>query len=499
MGLGEAYIVGLDSGTQSAKACVWDLAGRPVSRAKRPLAVRNPREGWAEQDPEEWWESARGVLSEAVSGLDPSRIRALGVAFQRETFTLFDKAGRPLRPGILWLDIRAREEVREIAASLGARAFHEATGKPLDVTSALARMLWIRKNEPDALRAAARWVDVGAFLMERLTGSFTTCVAGADTCGLIGLKTRKWDHALIDPAGLPPSAFPALAEPGQVVGRITPRAAEQCGLPAGLPVVAAGGDGQVLSVGLGEGAARGFSLTLGTSVVLGLPRGDAPISGLYRTLISADSRSRLLLESVIQSGTFLLRWFVDRFHGSEEDIRAIPPGCDGLVTMPHWWGVRFPESAPDARGAVIGWSHTHTAAHFYRSLLEGIAFELARLSKEYERLFDDIAGAGITACGGGARSQEWLRILADVLGRTVSIPREQESTALGAAMLAGLGIGEFKSIEEAAGFMSRILRSFLPDTRMNARYKEIFEKIYLPLVSASLPLTSELSRLAGAS
>lgn len=197
--MGDGYILGLDCGTQSAKACIWDREGRCVARASAPLSVSAPHPGWAEQDPAEWWGSARAAIAQAASSIDATRLVALGIAFQRETFTLADARGAPLRPGILWLDIRADGETAEISGTFGADAIHRLTGKPLDVTSAVPRMRWIAHHEPDVLRRAARWMDVCSCIVERMTGELVTCVAGADTSGLV----ESFHAAVVDRAAGP--------------------------------------------------------------------------------------------------------------------------------------------------------------------------------------------------------------------------------------------------------------------------------------------------------
>jgi xylulokinase len=498
--VGDRFVIGLDCGTQSAKACIWDLKGRCVSRASAPLSVATPHPGWAEQDPEEWWGSARAAVAQAASAIDPGCIIALGIAFQRETFTLTDSHRVPLRPGILWLDIRASEETAEVSAAFGAEACHRLTGKPLDVTSAVPRMLWIARHEPDVFRRAARWMDVCSFVAERMTGDFATCVAGADTSGLVDLATRQWSPELRSIAGLGQIELPRLVEPGAVIGSLLPDAAHAMGVPPGLPVVAAGGDGQALSVGMGIGIGDGFTLTLGTSIALGLLSAHPSVAGLYRTLIAALPGSHYLLESVIQSGTYILRWFAESFGNGQDDaggieaweqeIAALPPGSDGLVTIPHWWGVRFPESDPDARGATLGWSHQHTRAHFLRSILEGVGFELKRFQQGFARECPEAKTRHVTVCGGGARSAAWLRILCDIMGMPLRVLDEQEPTALGAAMLAAVAAGAFTDPGGAARAMVGIGQILQPDPAAGECYDAIYERVYTPFRAASLALSA---------
>ncbi len=484
------YLIGLDSGTQSTTACAWNLDGRLIGRASAPQTVSTPHPGWAEQDPNSWWHSTQKAIRSAIKHINPAGALAIGIAFQRETFSLIDGKGRFLRPGILWLDGRAGDETRALRRRLGAGRFRRATGKSLDITCALPRLAWLARHEPDVLRKTTRWIDVGAALAFRLTGRYATCVSGADTCGMIGLKSRNWLEPYIRAAGLTPDHFPDLVEPGELIGTLTRPAARETGLPAGLPVFAAGGDGQVFSVGIGSVAPYSLSLSLGTSIVLGMTSPRAVLSPLYRTLLMG--RGSYLLECVLQSGTYILKWFLSAIDGGRHDeahwerlSRKVPPGCEELVTLPHWWGVRFPESLPDAAGAVVGWRSHHTRAHLYRSLLEGSAFELRRAVSGYEKIFRGRLGRPIRVGGGGATSQLMNRILAATLNRPLLHGAAGTSaTALGAAAIAGVGAGVFSSLAAASRAMCRKSSHLRPSPKESRVYASLFKETYLPAFSA---------------
>ncbi len=496
-------LIGIDSSTQSTKACAWTTEGRRVTEGASPQRVDSPRPGWAEQDPRLWWRSTRAALRKALADVNPRRIAALGLAWQRETFALADERGRFVRPAILWLDVRADQEVRQLEREIGRDAYHQETGKPLDVTSALARLVWLKQHEPGALERAARWVDVGGELAYRLTGRYATCSAGADTCGLVSLKRRRWVEPYLERAGLAPNQLPDLVEAGEVVGRVSRKAARETGLPEGLPVVAAGGDGHVFSLGMGATRPGEETLTLGTSIVLGLKSREAHLSPLFRTLIAPGGG--YLLECVLQSGTYLLRWFADRFAGRgrqgeaywDREAARIPPGAEGLVTLPHWWGVRFPEPLPDARGVTLGWSNHHTRAHFYRSLLEGATMEVRRFDRQLRRRLEaGRIGRTLRLGGGGAEGPVWPQLLADALDRPVVRGREREATSLGAAVLAGVGEGVFRSVRAACRAMVRMEEPLRPDRGRAGFYDRLYKEVYAPLLPATADLSAALRRLS---
>jgi xylulokinase len=330
--------------------------------------------------------------------------------------------------------------------------------------------------------------------MHKLTGRYVACTAGTDTCGLIDLRTRAWKDDYCRAAGLKREKLPDLSEPGIIAGSVTKKAASETGLARGTPVVIAGGDGQVFNVGMAASAIRTTSLTLGTSIVFGISYKKPLQSPIFRTLISSVPGA-YLFECVLQSGTYLLRWFLKQLCDTkgkqneaywEKQIAGISPGADGLITLPHWWGVRFPENVPRARGATVGWTHHHGRAHLYRSLLEGISFELKRMIFELEKIFPHKMTRRIHAGGGGMTSAVWPSMLADILNIPLVANRENESTALGAAVIAGAGAGCFDSVEQAVKSMVHLKEEIRPD-KANARlYNDIYSSIYCPMLESTM-------------
>jgi xylulokinase len=288
--------------------------------------------------------------------------------------------------------------------------------------------------------------------------------------------------------------------PGQVVGVLSREAATETGLRAGLPVVAAGGDGQVFAAAalMQE---QGLAVSLGTSVVLGIPTEAQPVLPLFRTLRAAWPGQARLLEAVLQSGTYLFRWLVDRLAPGgkglgelEASAAAIPAGSDGLAAVPHWWGARFPNPSPDARGSFLGLEDTHTGAHLYRSLVEGSTFEIRYLAERIAEIAPSAAGT-LTVGGGGASSGLWLSVLTDVLNRPVHLAME-EPVAAGAALLAALGSGH---AEAGAAFAER--RASVPPARQPSPSREVYDRIYrevwLPYRAVSIEHSARLRRITG--
>ncbi|HEY8721770.1 xylulokinase [Pengzhenrongella sp.] len=424
----------VDCSTTASKAVIHDDAGRVVAQAARPLETRQPRAAWHEQDAEQWWVATRDAIAAAVGTLaDPGAVRALCVTHQRESFVCLDADGRPLRSAILWLDGRAHQEI----AALGSRRVHEVSGKPPDTTPAIYKLAWLARHEPDVLRDAVHVGDVQAYLARRLTGRWATCHASADTLGLFDLQHLDWSAELLELAGVRVEQLPELVAAGDEIGRVSPAVARSLGLPGPIPLVAGIGDGQAAGLGLGATVPGVAYLNLGTSMVLGVQSGEYRWDPAFRTLVGIRPGT-YTLETVLNAAAYVATWCREQFGargadgvaGAELEAAAavLPIGAEGLLTLPYWNAAQTPHWDPLARGAVLGWHGRHTTAHFYRSILEGVGFEL-RL--HLERL-EEVTGRPIESIrvgGGGARSALWMRIITDITQRPVLVCAESEISA----------------------------------------------------------------------
>jgi xylulokinase len=351
--------------------------------------------------------------------------------------------------------------------------------------------------------------DVHAFLVHRLTGVWATSWASADPLGLVDMRTRDYDDALLSAVGLSRAQVPALHAPGTVLSTVRDDVARELGLPLGLPVVAGAGDGQSAQLGTGITAPGRAYLNLGTGVVSGTFSEHYSHSRRYRTLFAAVPGA-YTLETFIGGGTFNLSWFVEKFSGV--DTRALgldltpeqvletaaaqlPPGAEGLLALPYWTGALTPYWDHHARGMLVGLSGVHGKSHVYRALLEGIAFEQRLLTSGAEPALEAPVEA-LVALGGGSRSPVWCQILADVLQRRIEVVREAESTCLGAGILAAAASGVHGSIEVAAKAMTGTAAVYTPDADRAAVYDGLYE-VYRDLYPAMRGLFPRLSAAAG--
>lgn len=477
-------VIGVDCSTTAAKAMLWDATGQAVAEGRCGFGLTQARPGWGEQEAGDWWRATKAAIAEAVAPIDARRIGAISVTHQRETFVCLDASDEPIRPAMLWLDIRATAEVE----AFGTEEVHRLTGKPANPTPAWYKLLWLKRHEPETIARTAHVVDVGGYLVRKLTGEWATSWSSADPLGLVDLSTFDYDDGLLATAGLGRDQLPRLVAPGDVIGELEPAVADELGLPAGLPVVAGAGDGQCAGLGCNVTGHRRAYLSVGTGVVSGIHADRYSHASAYRTMGSALPGA-WILETFIGGGTHNLAWFVDRLAGIDADrlglglsteqlleaaADALPPGADSLLCLPYWNGAMTPYWDGHARGALIGLTSVHGKAHIYRALLEGVAFEQRLLSSGAE----EATGQPIEEffiLGGGSKSRLWCRILASVLRRPVRLVRAKESTALGAGMLAAASSGLHADIRSAAAAMSATGESVDPDPELAGAYDRLFE------------------------
>jgi xylulokinase len=401
---------------------------------------------------------------------------------------------------------------------IGQDRFHQTTGKPLTTNPSLTKIVWLMQHEPEVVAQTYKFLDVHAFLVHRLTGEFRTSLACADPMGLIDMQAYTWAADLIQDLpfqpGLRVEQLPNLTLPGALIGHVSSEAATATGLPAGLPVVAGAGDGQCASLGANATGGGRVSLNLGTAVVSGVVNAEYLTDRAFRTLYAPMAQhgiTEYFLETVIQSGAFTVGWFVEKFasdlRGSherghplspeeilEEAAVKVPPGSLGLMLVPYWNHAMTPYWDPAAAGITIGWTGTHGREHFYRAILEGVAFEQRLVGDAMMRATGQSFSEYI-ALGGGSRSDLWCQIVADVTGVPVARAATTEATGLGAGILAAAAVGWYPDVSSAADGMARTSERFEPDPETQAIYERLYSEVYQPLFPTLQPLIHRLSAL----
>ncbi|MGE0004502.1 MAG: FGGY-family carbohydrate kinase [Parvibaculaceae bacterium] len=476
-------VIGLDSSTTATKAIAWDRDGRALAEGRAAIALSNPQAGWFEQEAEDWWTAAQTAIRSLLGKVSHERIAAIAISNQRESFAQFDKDGRALRPGTLWLDERGRSEIDRLVKAVGREEIHRISGKPVDLTPCLYRCAWFQAHMPEIWRKTAMTAEVHGVLVHRLTGEWVTSTASADPMGLIDMRTQDWSDTLLEAVGLTRSQLPKLAMPGEEIGRLTRDAAQTTGLPPDTIVIAGGGDGQCAGTGADIFETGRAYLNLGTAVVSGSFGEAYAHDPAFRTM-KAVAEGGYIYESCQRTGTFLVNWLVEQlfnveaagnphiFKTLEAEAAQSPIGANGLALVPYWSGCMTPYWDPNARGIVAGLTASHRRGDVYRALLEGVALEQAMVSGRI---------AGVTrpidhfiAIGGGAASDLWCQIIADATGRKVLRSTTVEASSLGAAIAAAAGAGWYASVTAAAHAMAGdVTRTFAPVEPAQARYAEL--------------------------
>lgn len=495
--MSDIYFLGIDIGTYESKGVITDVAGNLVSQASIPHELSMPKPGWVEHDADQiWWHDfcwlSKKLLHE--SGIPAAQIAGVGCSGIGPDLLPVDKAGTPLRPGILYgIDTRATKEIAELEAAIGLEKIIATCGNGLSSQSVGPKILWLARNEPEIYTRTHHILTATGYLVFRLTGTtYIDHYTAATFAPLYNIHTQAWDPAMCD--GIVDSdLLPVPAWSHQIAGHVNQDASGQTGLAEGTPVI----------VGTTDAAAEAVSVGVTSPGELMIMYGS--------TLFMINVVDRLIVDTRLWAGTYLTsgvwslaagmatsgaltRWFRDQFAERELSIEAggganaygelstlaasVLPGSNGLVVLPYFSGERTPLHDPLARGVIAGLTLSHTRAHIYRALLEGVAYGVAHN-------LDVVAECGgssqlAVAVGGGTKSEPWLQIVSDVTGIRQIVPALTFGAAYGDAYLAGLGIGYFTRLEDVKTWVMP-KRTIVPDPQNHdiyRRYYEQYRKMY---------------------
>jgi xylulokinase len=488
------YLLGIDISTTGAKALLVDEQGKVRASATTALSLSTPKPLWSEQDPAEWWAGAvlsiRQVLEE--NGVSGEQVSAIGLTGQMHGLVLLDAQDRVLRPAILWNDQRTGEECEEITHKVGFERLLRITGNQALTGFTAPKILWVRKHEPLVYARVAHILLPKDYVRFRLTGQYAVDKADGAGMLLFDLQKRDFSDELLAILDIPRLWMPRAFEGPQITGEISPVAAAETGLRTGTPVMGGGGDQAAGAVGVGAVTPGIVSLVLGTSGVV-----FATTPGPF---IELQGRLHAFCHSVPEAWHFMgvmlsaagsLQWYRDALAKDlpYDDLLApagsISPGSEGLFFLPYLTGERTPYPDPLARGAFVGLTVRHSQAHLTRAVLEGVAFGL-RDSMELIKKAGLSEIQQVRVSGGGARSAIWRQILSDVMNIELVTVNTTEGAAFGAALLAGVGVGIWGSVEEACGKVIHIEQHTQPDTSAAKTYEKSYP-LYQGLYQALKP------------
>jgi xylulokinase len=479
-------LLGLDVGTGGTRAVLVNKDGKVVaSAAVEHVPFRSTHPGWAEQDPEDWWEAAQGAIRQVLEAAEAPKIEAVGVTGQMHGAVMLDAAGDVLRPSLIWCDQRTDEECDWLHAQIGRERLIELTANPALPNFTLTKLLWVRKHEPEIFGRIAHVLCPKDYVRYRLTGIYAMDVQEASGTLLLDVANRRWSSEVARIAGIPESWLPELFESQEICATVSEIGARATGLAGGTPVVAGAGDQGAGAVGMGILAPGSVSATIGTSGVVfaatAAPTRD-PLGRLHTFCHAVPGRWHVM--GVTQAAGLSLRWLRDTIApGVDYDTLTaaaqVPAGSDGLLWTPYLLGERTPHLDSTARAAFVGLTAGHTRAHLVRAVLEGVAYSL----KDTFTLFAElgIPVNGVRLGGGGARGPLWREIQASVYGYMTDLLVAEEGGAFGAALLAGVGAGVWPDLETACATAIKVAQQIEPDAKAEQRYAEgyrAYRKVY---------------------
>ncbi len=479
------YLLGIDVGTSGTRALILDERGRVVSSATADhKAFVSPQIGWAEQDPCDWWRACGVAVRNALAQtkLRGDQISCVGLSGQMHGAVLLDEQGCVVRPALIWCDVRTEKQCQELTDQIGADNLIQLTCNPALTNFTLTKCLWVRENEPENWRRVRSLLLPKDYVRLQLTGERATDVADGSGTLLLDVANRRWSKKMLKLVQMDESILPGLYESPEICGRISEAGAAATGLQKGTPVVAGAGDQAAGAIGMGIVSPGAVSATIGTSGVV-LAATDRPAldsKGRVHTFCHAVP-GRWIAMGVTQAAGLSLRWFRDQFGTGETrqsyesltaEAASAPPGCDGLLWAPYLMGERTPYLDPEARGMLCGLTASHTRAHVIRAILEGVAFSLRDTFTIIKEM--DVPATIIRLGGGGARSALWRQIQADIYGQPVETVDAEEGAAYGAAILAGVGVKTWSSVDEACESTVRVAENITPDIE----HSLVLEKAY---------------------
>ena len=493
------YLVGIDIGTTGTKSVLFDTNGHEIASAYAEYPMYQPQNGWAEQDPEDWWEAVKKTLCEITSSL-PSEIRdgivGIGLSGQMHSLVLLDENNDVIRRAILWCDQRTAKECEQIESIIGREKLIEITANPALTGFTASKIMWVKNHEPHNFEKCRHILLAKDYIRFKLTGEYATEVSDASGMQLLDVKRRCWSYEVCEALGIDTKLLAKVYESCEATGRVTAEAYALTGINEGVTVAGGGGDNAASAIGMGVcGNGKAFT-TVGTSGVV-FAHTNEPIvdkEGRIHTFCAAVPGTWHVM-GVTQAAGLSLNWFRRELSGGasyqdiDEECSKIGIGADGLIFLPYLMGERTPILDPNARGVFFGLSAMHTKFHLARSVIEGVTYSLRDCLCVINEV--GIAVDDMSICGGGAKSRFWKQMIADVFGMPISTAECTEGAVLGAAILGGVASGVYPSVEKGCEAAVRKATTLEPNNSDNEAYLRTY-KLYTELYPA---LKKEFERL----
>lgn len=506
-----SYLLGIDLGTSGTKTVLFDRHGTTVASSTAEYSMKQPRNGWAEQNPLDWWEACvstvRAVL--AKSGIAAGEIVGIGISGQMHGLVMLDENGGLLRDSIIWCDGRNQEECDEITEIIGKERLIEITANPALVSFTAGKILWVRKHEPEIYAKCRHILLPKDYLRYKLCGVFATEVSDASGTNLLDVPKRCWSREILDKLNIDEAMMPKMYESAQITGQVTREAAELTGLMEGTPVVGGAGDNAAAAIGTGVVEAGKAFTTIGTSGVIFAHSDTVNIDpqGRVHSFCSAVPGAWTVMSCSLSAGGSL-QWFRNNFCAAEmqtaeamkkdpyylmdKEAELVDIGANRLLFLPYLMGERSPILDADARGVFFGLSGMHSRQDMLRAVMEGVVYALKDSLDIYAEM--GLSFSNMYATGGGGTSPLWRQMLADVFDCPVVTIQNREGPALGAAILAGVGTEIYTSVQAACAEIIKENQPQQPIAENNAAYKP-YAALFKELYQSLKPQFKTLSKL----
>lgn len=486
-----AYILGVDIGTSGTKTVLFSEDGVPVSSATYEYPLYTPRNGYAEQEPLDWWNAVVNGIRQVIedSGAAPVDIKGIGLSGQMHGLVMLDGDNRVIRRSIIWCDQRTANEVKEITDKVGAERLIDITANPAITGFTAAKIMWLKNNEPQNYEKCRHILLPKDYIRFMLTGEYATEVSDASGMQLLDIPNRCWSDEVLDKLGIDKSLLAKVYESPEITGKVTKQVADLTGLAEGTIVVGGAGDNAAAAVGTGVVEDGKAFTTIGSSGVVFAHTSDISIDnkGRVHTFCCAVPNCWHVM-GVTQSAGLSLKWFrdnlcwsemetalnmgVDPYYLTDKAAMEVPIGANKLLYMPYLNGERTPHLDPNCRGAFVGLSTMHKKKDMIRAVMEGVSYSLRDCVEVMREM--KISVTDMMACGGGGSSPLWRQMLADLYACPVKTTQNKEGPALGVALLAAVGAGIYSTVPEACKAV------ILPDKIQNPVEENTseYEKIY---------------------
>jgi xylulokinase len=472
------YLMGIDIGTTATKIILIDLIGHVIASIEKPSMLLSQYAGWAEEDANQWWQNVQAGIPECIqkAGIESSQIAAVGTSGMVPTIVLLDENDQVLRNSIQQNDARAVNEIEYLRSKTDAADILRRTGSAITQQTIGTKILWLRQHEPQILEKAVHLMGSYEFIAHRLTGAYYLERNWALESGYFDLYKEDWDDDILALSTIYRGILANVYWPSEIIGQVTLQASSLTGLKAGTPVVAGSADHIASSFSSGLKNQGDLLVKLGGAGDIMISLDDIVVDERL-FLDYHDIPGKYIASGCMASSGSLIKWFRNQFAPQldypelDNAAEAIPAGSDGLILLPYFLGEKTPIQDPLARGTLVGLTLTHTHAHVYRAILEGISYGF------YHHL-EVLAEHGMTptkarCANGGARSTLWKQVTADVLGIRLEQVADHPGSSLGAAFCAGMGVGAFKRWDEVERYI-KISTITQPDPENHIRYQKLF-------------------------